>query len=88
MKPPHVASAAGQIAASGHGADRLLSQGRRLRKRKCRGNFKTRTFCSNPALSESRFSWKKGKGVRPLPLSAFIIAFLSERTKSGPFREL
>ncbi|MFJ9204571.1 hypothetical protein ACIROP_06835 [Bacillus velezensis] len=29
MKPPHDASAAGQIAASGHGADRLLSQGRR-----------------------------------------------------------
>ncbi|RPK14138.1 hypothetical protein EH2_01657 [Bacillus subtilis] len=47
--------------------------------------LKTRSFLYHRAFSESRSSWKKGKGVRPLPLSAFIIALLFERTKSGPF---
>ncbi|KFF55427.1 hypothetical protein CM50_03840 [Bacillus subtilis] len=46
---------------------------------------KKRSFLFHRAFSESRSSWKKGKGVRPLPLSAFIIALLFKRTKSGPF---
>lgn len=46
---------------------------------------KKRSFLYHRTFSESRSSWKKGKGVRPLPLSAFIIALLFKRTKSGPF---